>query len=191
MAFFDWKEEFSVNIREIDIQHQKLVAMLNSLYESLKKGEGLEALGSTLSELVSYTKTHFATEERLMKTNAYPGYLSHKEKHEKMTNRVLEYTKKYDVHENLEAYIDHMSLFTFFEGIGVLVKKGLIDVELVEDLFSRRIIWFWDNCMEPRINGIRRVDRFRQSTNDPTQYDSWEYLYNLMRQREQQATVST
>lgn len=99
MAFFDWKEEYSVNIREIDIQHQKLVAMLNGLYESLKKGEGLEALGATLSELVSYTKTHFATEERLMKTHAYPGYLSHKDKHEKMTNRVIEYAKKYEAGE--------------------------------------------------------------------------------------------
>jgi hemerythrin len=96
MAFFDWKEEYSVNIKEIDKQHQKLVEMLNSLYDALKKGEGLEALGSTLSELISYTKTHFTTEERLMKTHGYPDYLSHKDKHEKMTNKVLDYVKKYE-----------------------------------------------------------------------------------------------
>ena len=99
MAFFDWKEEYNVNIREIDNQHQKLVSMLNGLYESLKKGEGLEALGTTLSELASYTKTHFATEERLMKRHGYPEYLSHKDKHERMTNKVIEYLQKYEAGE--------------------------------------------------------------------------------------------
>ena len=99
MAFFDWKEEYSVNIREIDRQHQKLVALLNNLYDALKKGEGLEALGTILTGLASYTKTHFATEERIMKANGYPGYLSHKDKHEKMTNMVLEYVRKFEASE--------------------------------------------------------------------------------------------
>ncbi len=99
MAFFDWKEEYSVNIREIDIQHQKLVEMLNSLYEALKKGEGIDALGATLSDLISYTKTHFATEESLMKAHGYPDYVTHKDKHERMTGKVLDYAKKYEAGE--------------------------------------------------------------------------------------------
>jgi len=99
MAFLDWKEEYGVKIREIDMQHQKLVAMLNGLYEALKKGEGREALGATLSGLVGYTKTHFATEERFMKIHGYPDYLSHKEKHEKMTAMVLEYARKFEAGE--------------------------------------------------------------------------------------------
>jgi hypothetical protein len=54
-----------------------------------------------------------------------------------------------------------------------------------------RILWFWETFMEPRVDGIRRVDRLRQEFDDPTQYDSWEYLYNLMKDREPQATVNT
>lgn len=99
MAFFDWKEEYSVNIREIDMQHQKLVALLNDLYEALKKGEGIDALGRILSDLVRYTKTHFATEECLMKTHGYPDYLTHKDKHDKMTAMVLEYVDKFEAQE--------------------------------------------------------------------------------------------
>lgn len=99
MVFFNWKEEYSVNIHEIDSQHQKLVGMLNDLYEALRKGEGFEALGNTLSELVHYTKIHFAAEERLMKTHGYSGYLSHRDKHEKMTKKVLEYARKYETGE--------------------------------------------------------------------------------------------
>ena len=95
MAFFDWEEAFSVGIREIDEQHRKLVDMLNELYDSLKKGEGRETLGKVLSDLASYTKTHFATEERLMKLHGYPDFLTHKEKHEKITELVLQYMGKY------------------------------------------------------------------------------------------------
>ena len=95
MAFFDWEEAFSVGIREIDQQHRKLVDMLNDLYEALKKGEGRETLGKVLSDLVSYTKTHFATEERLMKLHGYPDFPTHKEKHEKITEMVLQYVEKY------------------------------------------------------------------------------------------------
>jgi hypothetical protein len=47
--------------------------------------------------------------------------------------------------------------------------------------------------MAPRVDGTRRVDMIRKWSDDPTQYDSWEYLYNLMKQREkqQEATAST
>jgi hypothetical protein len=59
------------------------------------------------------------------------------------------------------------------------VKKGLIDVELVEDLLSQRIIWIWENLLDPFVSEVRK------DTDDPTQYDSIEYLYNLMKHRQQ------
>lgn len=95
-----------------------------------------------------------------------------------------DWLSKYGADVDPEAYADAMTLNSFFEGLGVLVKKGLIDIELVEDLFSQRIIWYWE---EMHLKSIHDV---REFTNDPTQYDSIEYLYNVMKQR-QQATVST
>ena len=77
-----------------------------------------------------------------------------------------------------------MTLNAFFEGVGVFMKKGLIDIELVEDLFSQLIIWYWETVIKPMIMDTRVY------TDDPTQYDSFEYLYNLMKQRVQQATTS-
>ena len=75
-----------------------------------------------------------------------------------------------------------MTIWAFFEGIGVLVKRGLIDVALVEDLLSHRIIWFWENVLSPNIDQIRKL------TNDPTQYDHIEYLYHEMRHRQRLTT---
>jgi hypothetical protein len=65
------------------------------------------------------------------------------------------------------------------------VKKGLIDISLVEDLFSKRIIWIWENILG------QGIDKVRSYADDPTQYDSIEYLYNLMKKREQQASSSS
>ena len=85
MSFMDWKPEFSVGVAEIDSQHKKLVALLSRLYEAMQEGNGKEALGSVLSELVNYCNTHFAAEERLMSKYGYPGLENHKGVHRKMT----------------------------------------------------------------------------------------------------------
>jgi hypothetical protein len=65
-------------------------------------------------------------------------------------------------------------LMTFIKGIGILVKKGLIDIELVEDLLSQRIIWIWEQGLGPNVEVIRK------NADDPTQYDPVEYLYHAL-----------
>lgn len=96
MAFFEWNDTFSVNIREIDEQHKKLVSLLNDIHTALMGGEGRAAASDILAELVRYTKNHFATEEHLMKTHGYPDFLGHKTKHDKMTAKVGEYVARYE-----------------------------------------------------------------------------------------------
>jgi hypothetical protein len=86
---------------------------------------------------------------------------------------------------NRDLVIDHQTYLIFFEGLGMLVKRGLIDIGMVEDLLSNRVIWFWETRVLPY------VDRVRHVLNDPTMYDSLENLYNVMKQREQRATVTT
>ena len=78
---------------------------------------------------------------------------------------------------NPDAFADQLTMNHFFDGLGVLVKKGLIDISLVRDLFSQRIIWFWE----------RNKDTFyelRIFTGDPTQYYHIEYLYHELKKLE-------
>lgn len=89
MALFTWKDEYSVNIREIDDQHKQLVNMVNELHEAMMQQRAKDVLGSILNKLVSYCASHFATEERLMQTHGYPDFTDHKAKHDKMTAKVL------------------------------------------------------------------------------------------------------
>ena len=96
MAFFEWKEDYSVGVKKLDDQHKKLVSYLNKLYESMKAGEGKDVLDEVLNGLVAYTKEHFATEESLMKLYKYPGYEEHKGKHTSMTAHVVKMKAKVD-----------------------------------------------------------------------------------------------
>jgi hemerythrin len=123
MAFFDWKPEYSVNIREIDQQHQKLVAMLNELHEAMAKGEGREALGPVLKELADYTRTHFANEERLLKRHGYPDYEVHKKKHEKMAAAVLQNVAKFDANEST-------NLIEVFQFLKDWLKKHIMHTDM-------------------------------------------------------------
>ena len=95
MSFFEWKDDYSVGVNKIDKQHEKLVGYLNELDESMKAGKGKDSLGVVLNGLVEYTKTHFTTEESLLKLHKFPGFEEHKKKHIKMTEHVLSLNRKY------------------------------------------------------------------------------------------------
>lgn len=95
MALFAWSEKYSVNIREIDDQHKKLIGMVVQLNDAMRQGKGKQALGEVLRDLIQYTRTHFAAEERLMEANGYPEYESHKAKHESMTRKVADIYREY------------------------------------------------------------------------------------------------
>ena len=95
MPFIDWSDNLSVKISSLDTQHQKLIAMLNEFYDAMKAGKGKEALGGILSSLITYTRNHFATEERLMNTYEYPSRLAHKKEHDELTAKVLDLDKKF------------------------------------------------------------------------------------------------
>ena len=96
--------------------------------------------------------------------------------------------------QNFESWFNFQILLTYFEGLGLLVKRGLIDIEYVDDLFADRIIWFWEDWLgqhmaEVRKRGITESYRPYAATK---MYDSIEYLYNELKKREQQhATIST
>ncbi len=88
MPLLTWSNDLSVKIYSIDEQHKNLIALINNLYDAMGAGKGQAALGAILKELVDYTTTHFANEEKLMRAQAYPGYLAHKKEHDNLAAKV-------------------------------------------------------------------------------------------------------
>lgn len=64
--------------------------MINELNDAMLKGMGKDALMPGLTKLANYCVSHFAVEEKLFDTHAYPEADTHKEKHQKMTAKVKE-----------------------------------------------------------------------------------------------------
>jgi hypothetical protein len=79
--------------------------------------------------------------------------------------------------QQMDTYAEFQSMSEFFEGIGVLVKRKLIDIDVVEDLLANRIIWWWETWKLVSVGA-------REAIGDPKLHDHTEYLYNMMKQRQ-------
>lgn len=91
MAFMTWEQSLSVQVAELDRQHQRLIQIINSLHDAMMVGAPRPALERILSDLVSYTRFHFQTEERLMKTHCFPEFAEHAREHESLTSTVARF----------------------------------------------------------------------------------------------------
>ncbi|MGQ9538067.1 MAG: DUF4760 domain-containing protein [Candidatus Bathycorpusculaceae bacterium] len=71
----------------------------------------------------------------------------------------------------------------YFEGIGILLYRKLIDTSLAYDLFNTPIRLFWEK-MRPVMLGLRREAK------DPKVWGYFEYLYNeMLKGKQQQAEI--
>lgn len=66
----------------------------------------------------------------------------------------------------------------FFEGIGILLQRKLVDTRMIEDLFGGAIARAWETVK----TGVIKA---RKQLNDPSIYYYFEYLYDEMKKREQ------
>lgn len=78
-----------------------------------------------------------------------------------------------------EGYINRLIVY-----VCVVINKGLIDIELVDDLIAMPIIQYWDR-VEPWYR------EWRKESQDPTLGDDIEAAYHRLKQRrEHQVTVA-
>ena len=80
-----WRDYYSVGDCELDGQHQKVIYMINWLYEVIWFGDDRAALPTLMRRLSEYTDSHFGDEERVMRKVDFPGYAQHKEIHDKLS----------------------------------------------------------------------------------------------------------
>lgn len=89
-----WTEDLSVGHEILDKEHQKWIAILNDFYQGLKDGRSKEKLIELVVAMLDYTKYHFASEEKYMKSINFPDFDKHKEKHDFYENRITEFHDK-------------------------------------------------------------------------------------------------
>ena len=66
---------------------------------------------------------------------------------------------KYGRDTNPDAWASWMSVAAYFDGIGVLLKKKLIDIDLVDELLSNTVFGSYRRMEKPLKEWRKRVDR--------------------------------
>ena len=149
MALFNWSEKFMLGITEIDEQHKQIVDLINNLSELKTKDRNNEDLEGVVNGLISYTKTHWSFEERLLKQHEYPEFASHKSEHDQeelLVKQAVGFQKK------------HMEEGTVLSAdIAILLNDWLTEHILVVD---KKYVPFLKNigitCMD-RMNEIKEL----------------------------------
>lgn len=91
----NWSNSYSVEVKPMDDEHIRLIDIINKLYSSMRSGGSKDVIGSILNELVDYTKTHFAHEEKLMQECNYSGYDEQRRAHVALVKQLVEIQEKY------------------------------------------------------------------------------------------------
>lgn len=95
MALFEWNENFLINIESIDVQHKKLVDLVNELHDCMKHGKGKEVINQVLEELITYTKYHFKTEEEYFVKYNYSETKEHIKAHQEFIDKVMQFVDQH------------------------------------------------------------------------------------------------
>ena len=83
-----WTDKMLTGVEHIDDHHRHLVKLLVDACNASEAGSPPGAAREILSELVSYTKYHFAAEERLMMEIKYPRLKEQREAHRWFTEEL-------------------------------------------------------------------------------------------------------
>jgi hemerythrin len=94
MPKIQWNQSLSVNVPDIDKQHQRLVKLVNDLHDALHAGKGNDAAAGIIQELIAYTRTHFSYEEKQLELAKYPDIVNHKAAHTALIKKVEEFAEK-------------------------------------------------------------------------------------------------
>ena len=89
-----------------------------------------------------------------------------------------DFLKKYGkIHSDKPEQTAILAVLNYLEGIGILVRRKLVDIDLVYDFWSGDITTLWEK-LKPIVEGEKR------KWNYPLLLNS-EYLYNEVKKREQ------
>ncbi len=109
-----WQNNLSVGIEMIDKQHQQWIAHYNDIVESITSQQNKTQVSKTLGFLIDYTEVHFATEEKHMAANSYPGLPEHKAKHDGLRATLGSLVKEFEeegattqLSEAIDTFLGH------------------------------------------------------------------------------------
>ena len=88
MSLIEWKDEFSVGVAAVDLEHRDLINLINDLHGMMGEGATHDQVMSALGEIYAQISAHFALEEKFMRKTKYEALDSHKDDHESLLDEL-------------------------------------------------------------------------------------------------------
>jgi hemerythrin-like metal-binding protein len=88
MAFFDWKEEYSGGIDDVDKQHKVIIELMNGLFDAIRYEKGESTTKKVFVELLKYANYHFHLESELFKRYQYVQIDEHIHQHQHFIDKI-------------------------------------------------------------------------------------------------------
>lgn len=107
MPTVTWIDEYNINVEEIDLQHKRLLELVNNLHASVEACIDKDALKEMLIELVEFTREHFETEEKLMREHGYPQFKKHHKEHKVLLKHMNELVRMVSKGKSPTFYSDY------------------------------------------------------------------------------------
>jgi hemerythrin len=90
MSLITWKDEFSVGVAAVDLEHRELIELINGLDAGMREYASQTTVVETLGEIYARISAHFALEEKIMRKAGYDGFATHKHDHERLLDELLD-----------------------------------------------------------------------------------------------------
>jgi len=119
LPFFEWNDNLSIGIANIDNQHKQLFQMLNQLNDISDSSEKQEAAYSCLIKMKKYSEEHFMDEEIFMMTTNFPELDAHKKEHEAFIEKISGYEAAQKI-----SYIPYDDMVNFLKEWLILHIQG-------------------------------------------------------------------
>ncbi len=123
----EWSDALSVNIPEIDAEHQHFIHLINQLNEAIIARMELEEIKRRMQAILDDATAHFSHEEDLFREWGYPEAAYHTNQHTR-TLRLL---------REIMGLIQCGGVEYEWIAAGLKVKQALIDHLLTEDMKYR------------------------------------------------------
>jgi len=104
MPFVDWDEIFETGVEEFDLQHKKMLQILNLIYSYYQRRLDKTMIEQVVQQLTDYFQKHFASEEAMLESIEYPEeeLAVHKNAHQEFLKAYLQKVQEGNIMELLK-----------------------------------------------------------------------------------------
>jgi len=123
MDIINWRDEFSVGVKEMDDQHKKLIGMVNKLISEQTNLTDQKTIADLLTEMTDYAQVHFRAEEYLMAEYGYEQKVEQELQHQDFIDKTIAFYSASDIGPNIlsTALLDYLATWL----IGHILKEDM------------------------------------------------------------------